>query len=461
MGAGVFFSWRWTLAATCLLCAACDIPIPSGVYSCSKDTDCPDGFVCDAADRCVLTQLADANKAADGGVGEPAQPGNSCTRSDARACTDVGSRSRVQCKDEIWTTLADCAQDKVCDLGTGECIGVPKPCAGKEPGEKVCDGERVASCSGDLTELETPEDCPENSRCSTDSGMPECTCDAGYAKDDEGSCQNVDDCPEDACTPGGKCVDGLEDYSCECDEGYSGSGEKSCKDIDDCADNPCGDNTNACVDKVNDFSCTCEVGFRTSSKTACTNINECSSADTNVCNELYPCRDRPGNYYCHGQFLQTPMPDISRESSVKPRYTADADTVYDEVTKLRWERNLPEIYPSYCQPLVVDGVQLLEKQCTWDEARMYCDNRNLGGFTEWRLPSKIELESLLDLVSDSTTAWPSVFPPTPAGDFWTSSRYSLEPVTATGVDQYHYVNFGEGWSFFSVAVDKFKVRCVR
>jgi len=134
-------------------------------------------------------------------------------------------------------------------------------------------------------------------------------------------------------------------------------------------------------------------------------------------------------------------------------YTGDADTVFDNVTMLRWQRELPAIYPKCTGSITTAG-----DSCKWAEAKVYCEELVLGGFTEWRLPHKIELESLLDLTRVDTANPPQLpeLPKTPPLGFWTSSAYSLE------ADRYWYVHFGEGWSYHgSTEFEPARVRCVR
>lgn len=64
-----------------------------------------------------------------------------------------------------------------------------------------------------------------------------------------------------------------------------------------------------------------------------------------------------------------------------PRFTVQADTncVRDNLTGLIWARNAN-----------------LEGTKTWDDAVTYCEELNFGGQTDWRLPNRNELTSLID-----------------------------------------------------------------
>ena len=67
------------------------------------------------------------------------------------------------------------------------------------------------------------------------------------------------------------------------------------------------------------------------------------------------------------------------------QYTVAADTVKDNKTGLTWQRTVPA--QTYAQP----------------NAATYCQRLNLGGFSSgWRLPSKLELETILGSTQDES-----------------------------------------------------------
>jgi hypothetical protein len=97
------------------------------------------------------------------------------------------------------------------------------------------------------------------------------------------------------------------------------------------------------------------------------------------------------------------------------RFTVSADTVKDEVTKLVWQRIVPE---TPC-----NGTYL----CTWADATQYCKGLNLGGFASgWRLPGVKELTSIVDY-RVFKPAIDQMFPNTPIEYFWTSSPDVFNP----------------------------------
>ncbi len=96
-------------------------------------------------------------------------------------------------------------------------------------------------------------------------------------------------------------------------------------------------------------------------------------------------------------------------------------TVTDNVTGLVWE--------------AAGGREGL---ATWEQAKAYCASLSLAG-RAWRLPSRIELVSLVDFTN---TTGPLIdtaaFPGTPGHPFWASSAY------AHGKASGWYVDFGTG-----------------
>jgi hypothetical protein len=119
---------------------------------------------------------------------------------------------------------------------------------------------------------------------------------------------------------------------------------------------------------------------------------------------------------------------------VTPSYfTSTDESLTDSRTQLTWQRNLP----------VADY--------TWEEAKAYCDGLELAD-TSWRLPSKGELETLVD---DTRTAPPSAHPElsrTLPAFYWTATAVS-------GSDRMWQVNFIDGSSVAQGPPEAY-VRCI-
>ncbi len=84
-------------------------------------------------------------------------------------------------------------------------------------------------------------------------------------------------------------------------------------------------------------------------------------------------------------------------------YEISEQVVLDRVTDLRWQRTVPS------------------ETFDWWEARQYCLELDLAGVSDWRLPSRVELVSLLDFGGLDPTIDPTAFPGTPSDFFWSSS----------------------------------------
>jgi hypothetical protein len=117
--------------------------------------------------------------------------------------------------------------------------------------------------------------------------------------------------------------------------------------------------------------------------------------------------------------------------------TATANVVIDRLTGLMWQRNIPN------------------KFLTFAEAQRKCDGLSLGGYTDWRLPSRIELVSLIDTRHIEPSIDGVAFPNTPIDWFWTSSRAAGDPNAAW------YVYFYFGYPKTDEIGSQFSVRCVR
>lgn len=113
-------------------------------------------------------------------------------------------------------------------------------------------------------------------------------------------------------------------------------------------------------------------------------------------------------------------------------------TVFDSQTGLLWQRDLST------------------EKFTWEAAELYCENLSLGGHSDWKLPHRDQLESI---VVNSTTA-PSIdtaaFPDTPSKPFWTRTLWGANALTeAYGVD------FKDGGTGHAVKTESHFARCVR
>jgi hypothetical protein len=124
--------------------------------------------------------------------------------------------------------------------------------------------------------------------------------------------------------------------------------------------------------------------------------------------------------------------------SATGNFTVNADdvTVKDNVTGLVWQRGFSDATK------------------TWNDAKTYCRDLGLSG-GGWRLPTRIELLSIVNLKTKDPAIDTTAFPKTPSAWFWTSTPFAGDSGYAWGVFFGHgssddYGTTGTGW-----------VRCVR
>jgi len=306
----------------------------------------------------------------------------------------VDQRCRNQCMTE-----RDCIEGQVC-AKTGVCADTDEVdgsgnLIGTRPGEGGAGGGGGQTSSGGTSSGGTGNTSGDGG----DAGAGGLPCQGVLPG---GGCSY---CPPDSCE-NGDCVSGDQDYSCECLPGYSGTGTKTCTLSDPC---------------LADLSCPA----------------------------AYPCAptQQIGGHSCVGEFASWPMPDTEVLDGAAT-YLGAGDTAVDSLTRLEWQL----VTPMDCTP---DG-DAGPVACDWAAANAYCEGLDLGGETDWRLPSKIELESLLDCVHSFTPFINTdVFENTVSGRYWSGSP-------AAGAADYRWtVNFLDCQSNSAQRTDVVSVRCVR
>ncbi len=74
----------------------------------------------------------------------------------------------------------------------------------------------------------------------------------------------------------------------------------------------------------------------------------------------------------------------------------------------------------------------------WEEALTYCEALSLGGYDDWRLPNRNELQYLVDYSRYSPAIDTNAFPDTQSSGYWSSTTYAFYPEYAWNV------SFGDG-----------------
>jgi hypothetical protein len=131
-----------------------------------------------------------------------------------------------------------------------------------------------------------------------------------------------------------------------------------------------------------------------------------------TCGEGRACQRLGGPLCFDPNWAAWPMPndatDVAQGAPNPTRYTDNGDgAVSDNVTGLMWQKTVPATLPPPSQ--------------IWNDAVATCRGLRLAGFDNWRLPSAIELLSIVDYEKAKPAIDQAVFPNTPTYPFWTSS----------------------------------------
>jgi hypothetical protein len=141
-------------------------------------------------------------------------------------------------------------------------------------------------------------------------------------------------------------------------------------------------------------------------------------------------------------WAEWPMPnvqvDVTAGAPNLSSYTDNGDgTVTDKVTQLMWQQSVGN------------------STYTWAQAQTHCAAVTVAGHSDWRLPSQIELESIIDY-GQATAPFinATYFPSTPASVFWSST-----PLVGgtTGWPVFYMTGYAGAFS----ATGSYPVRCVR
>lgn len=286
---------------------------------------------------------------------------------------------------------------------------VTEPCAYALTSCTVCDATcRVVAgatsyCGDgaiDGSNGETCDDGPSNydapdAACRTDCAPQRCgdgIIDTGEACD--AAAANVATCPAYVATPpaGGFCTTSCAELSCPA-VGYCGDGNP---------DTAHGE--------------TCDLG-----------------ANNGVCGQT--CSRDCAAWSCDREWCWWDPPALLLPNSNYD--TTTAGIVRDNVTGLTWERS----------PAATTY--------TWASAKTHCTVLSLAGLSGWRLPTYIELLSIVDYSKYNPAINAVVFPGTQSSVYWSSSPYASSASYAWAV------HFYVGYTYSSAQSDTYYVRCVR
>jgi hypothetical protein len=175
----------------------------------------------------------------------------------------------------------------------------------------------------------------------------------------------------------------------------------------------------------------CETNLTSSQSCGenCADVAVCDAASAGKC----------VNAGCGHEWAAWPIPNSGEVQGLPnpEMYLVGADgSVADKVTDLVWQRETPTTTFKHA------------------DAITYCQGLKLAGHADWRLPTYIELLTLVNLGRSEPAIDVNAFPGTQNG-YWTASSY------AGSLDSAWLVYFSDGTSSGLGVADTHHVRCVR
>lgn len=178
-----------------------------------------------------------------------------------------------------------------------------------------------------------------------------------------------------------------------------------------------------------------------------------TNVDTLVDNHAYD----PSSYALKKTGQQTTVytyDDGFYKKGKAPAYSRQNEIVTDNVTGLMWQDNsdVISIQKSWLTQEKYDTAAYGDT--SGDTASSYCKNLTLGNYTDWRLPSKRELESIIDYANYSPALDTTVFSYFSNENYWTSYTDTQSTLSV-------YVRFREGTTGNSNKLTNNYIRCTR
>lgn len=296
--------------------------------------------------------------------------------------------------------------------------GGPTAC---QTGQTKCSGTDLQTCASDGAWGNTMS-CGAHRACTGPSGTAKCTCTTDPV------CSAVGN----ACSTGNASV-----VMCQMD----GNGCLFQASSTTCTNGACSAGaccTNACT--VGVMECA-NGGIRSCQKGS----NGCGAwTMTSTCTTPLVCERYSGPTCADANWAEWPMPNSPSDAGTpnQQSYTNNGDgTVTDNVSKLMWQQAVSTTTYS------------------WDDARSYCSGQVIGGFKDWRVPSLVELVSIMDLSLSPPFINGVFFPSTPSDYlYWTNTQSSYGDTAGWSID------FGTTYEYPMQGDYKIRtnyVRCVR
>ncbi len=252
-----------------------------------------------------------------------------------------------------------------------------------------------------------------------------------------------------ACPAGKPCAGNAPNSACTCPAAPTGCKGRSsgtfCSSVSAVA--TCSVDASGCVLASNAFECTngcigAHPGATCCVPTCagrCGGANGCGGTCPNNCASNQFCDTDNVCWQC-GHLM--PNPASSNLPNAASYDTGTSGVVVDKLTGLMWERS---------------GTGLTTF-LTQAKAISYCSDLRTGGYSNWRIPTRIELISIVDFMAKLPAIDTAAFPNTPpSARQWTSTPFRGSPGKVFCVG----FGTGSGADNQSVATDERSVRCVR
>lgn len=170
-------------------------------------------------------------------------------------------------------------------------------------------------------------------------------------------------------------------------------------------------------------SCQCPAGW---TGLACADdVDECKGS--HGCPTAHACDNLPGGYTCLGELADFPLPKGNTLRAVGEFERGDR-TVLDKLTGLRWQTDISTAADR-----------------TWPQANSDCADATTGGFTDWRLPSYLELMTLVHgVTSNDVEGYPNngnhVF-----AELRNGNNFNLWTLTLDNAQKHVFQWYYNGW----------------
>ena len=196
-----------------------------------------------------------------------------------------------------------------------------------------------------------------------------------------------------------------------------------------------------------------------------TKINACNSDMDCVDGELTELSSKLLIYASETDVIVEAQKDNNAPLNVKEVSCSNdnASFIIDNETKLMWQDNseakeikkkwLSDEQSNLCAK---DSASSACFDTSGDTASTYCQNLKLGKYNDWRLPNRLELESILDKSKESAPYIIPIFNNVASSDYWTSSTD-----TFNGPNNALSIRFSQAQTYPVGKMFELHIRCVR